>query len=114
MITVNARPRSSSGAPRWMKRALQTTAAPFPNDAITTAGTATRHHRDPVEVEAADPEPVDEVAGDEAPERQPEPARSEQGTETDVARLERDLRERHLGHVDRADADGDDIPDDED
>ena len=41
MITVNARPRSSSGAPRWMKSALQTTAAPLPNDPATTATTAT-------------------------------------------------------------------------
>ena len=42
MITVKARPRSSSGAPRWTSSALQTTAAPLPSPRATTQRGATQ------------------------------------------------------------------------
>ena len=41
MITVKARPLSSSGAPRWTSSALLTTAAPLPTAPMTTPTTAT-------------------------------------------------------------------------
>ena len=40
--TANARPRSSSGAPRWTSSALQTTAEPLPHPSTTTQAAATQ------------------------------------------------------------------------
>src|SRR3954447_12392219 len=42
MITVNARPRTASGAPRWMSRTFVTKAAPLPSPDRTMAADATQ------------------------------------------------------------------------
>ena len=42
MSTLKARPRSASGAPRWTRRALQTTVAPFPTPKTAAKAAATQ------------------------------------------------------------------------
>ena len=97
MITVNARPRSASGAPRWTRSELQTTATPFPRPATTTQAPRSRRSATiaaapmpsaistiPNPYTPADAEPRDRGAGGDAAERQPETVGADEQPEADV------------------------------